>query len=291
MNHYKVAEALHRTAGVLLDLANELQENIGSTRRPVSGSSATSHHEMVARQIQDFWQGVTASPHLSIGSVLIDLSTKEGKRDLLVIALLRGARVTEEVVEATFNQLKGEGLLSSDRLLTKDSRAKQSIRRIFEKTYKALGHREAKVEALFDNAQLLQSAWDGDLQKLYETASGDDELIGALQQFRQINRMAYWICRTMYIHGIWPKVGPDARRYVDRPVRLPLQRLGIIDPMDSTSGFRHSVEEVDQAVGKWFAGDVVPLYLHGSQLCVKDDLNVCLAKCPVSTWCAFSKRP
>lgn len=276
MKQARVAETLNRAAGLLLDLANKLDGHLYQEDGPIG-------------RIQTFWHNVTLSPVMEVGSTTIDLATKEGKWELLVLALLKAARVTDEIVAVTFEQLKRKALLDVEGLLEGDVGLRTEIEHVFSDNYRALCHRDAKISALFYNARLLHSAWDGDLQNLYETATNDDELVASLQRFRQINRIALWICRTLYVHGLWPQVGKKARCYVDRSVRLPLQRLGMADYDLQGNGFVNSVEEIDRMITTYFGGDAVPLFLHGFSLCAEDDPAVCLAECPVSAWCAFPR--
>lgn len=292
MNHQaKLSEVLHRTARALLDMAHELtaieEECVGDV-----GFLERSEREIVDR-ITVYWDGTTLGPMFEIGELAIDLATPEGKWELLVIALLRAARVKEETVAETFHALKTQGLLSIDCLAVRvegDDDVRSRVLDVFHRSYKALGRKEAKVEALFFNASLLVDRWDGDLNNLYEAADDDQALIAMLQEFRQIRRVALWIGRTLRVHGVWPDVGVEASRYVDRFVRLPIERLGLTTDPHESQGFPQIAEETAEVVASLFGGDVVPLYLHGYTLCAQNEPRVCLLECPVAAWCRYPQQ-
>lgn len=288
----KIVAILDRTADLLFDLAFELRELSGRQSGAGRLKSAPSQEEIV-RRLKAFWQETTLPPRLQVGRAEVDLTTAQGRWELLALALLRAARVREEVVAATFSALREAGLLNLERLAKGGDAVRREVERHFALHYKALGSKEAKIDALIANARRLKDVWGGDLNNLYEAASGDEELLAELRRFRHVNRIALWVCRTLRAHGVWPRVGPRASAYHDRAVRTPVERLRLAETdgsepfeLEVDSGQRRA-EKTEAVVASWFAGDVLCLYLHGSTLCLQDDPNVCYAQCPVSSWCSF----
>lgn len=282
---------IDRAAETLEQLSRELRAL--SNRASSNGVSATESEEWRAHyddreiimRLRRFWDGVTLEPKLPVGAYEIDLSTRVGRWELLVLAVLRAARVREYVVTSTFAALKGEGVLQGDGLIADTPRNREKALKVMKSFYKALAHKAAKVEALFDNYARLESMWAGDLNNVYAAAAGDaSTIIGHLTEFKQIGKMAYWICRTLKAHGVWPEPGREATRYDDRPVYLPLRRLGLITDFDRMCNSQHMeriLTELD--------GDVLPLYFQGQTLCSQNNVDVCLAECPVASWCTFPR--
>jgi hypothetical protein len=241
----------------------------------------------LAATLAAFWRGVTLGPKLPVGPVTVDLSTPEGRWHLLLLAVLRGARVRDQVVEETFAALVQRDLARFDRFLRPDPQLKSQLLSIFSDSYRALGNREAKIDALFANAALLEREYGGDLNNVYLAAQGDGQaLIRSLQRFKQIGRVAYWVCRTLKVHGVWSDVDPEATLYLDRTTDLPLRRLGLIGGPEEERSGDAALRFVDQ----YMAGDVIPLYLQGLVLCQQDDPGVCLAECPFASQCPFPEN-
>lgn len=253
----------------------------------ISQSAQYAERLAIANRIRSFWADVTLSHKMQVGEEIVDLKTSEGKWELLILAVLIGARVRERVVEQTFGILKREGLLRREPLINGDVRTKERLIQLFRTHYKALGNRRAKVEALFWNARYLEKTWGGDLDQIYQKSGKDkSQLIQQLREFQQIGRVAYWICRTLHAHGIWDGVAVDSTWYFDRYPNLPLSRLGFLDHGNR----RTKPNEIKGVLRQWFEGDVVSLYMHGLVLCSQDNPNACLAECPVSSWCKYPKE-
>lgn len=292
MESAEIVAIIDRTADLLFDLAFELRELSGQSGGAGRPQSPPSKGEIV-RRLKAFWQGTTLPPLLRVGDAEVDLTIPQGRWELLVLALLRAARVREEVVAATFVALRKARLLDLDRLADGSDSVRREVEGVFALHYKALGSKEAKIDALMANARRLRDVWGGDLHNVYEAAADDEELLAELRRFRHINRIALWICRTLRAHGVWPRVGARASAYQDRAVRTPVERLRLAavagaEPFEpaihSGAGL---AEEAERIVRGLFDGDVLWLYLHGSTLCLQDDPNVCYAECPVSSWCSF----
>lgn len=241
----------------------------------------------LAATLAAFWRGVTLGPKLPVGPVTVDLSTPEGRWHLLLLAVLRGARVRDQVVEETFAALVQRDLARFDRFLRPDPQLKSQLLSIFSDSYRALGNREAKIDALFANAALLEREYGGDLHNVYLATQGDGAaLVRSLQRFKQIGRVAYWICRTLKAHGIWTDVDAEATLYLDRTTDLPLRRLRLVGAPDEERSGGASLRFVDE----YMAGDVIPLYLQGLVLCQQEDPGVCVAECPLASRCPFPRK-
>lgn len=302
----RAADSLEQASGLLNEAARRLrryeeesgkdesQERGGTivesaSRRPADGSGdprdiSASH---VAQSLVERWGRVTFAPVLTVGPVAVDLSTAHGKWQLLILAVLRGARVLESVVHETFAHLVEDGLDGLERLAAGEPGTRESLRRVFAAKYRALGRREAKVEALLENASLLMREYGGDLDRLYHRTGGESQsLIQELQRFKQIGLTAHWLCRVLKIHTVWPDVGAAATRYFDRYTDLPLERLGLVAPEESGRSARRAARFVDV----YLEGETTPLYLHGLHLCSKSSVVVCAAGCPFSTWCPYVKK-
>lgn len=285
MNARRLAELIDLTVGVLEHVAQEARAlaedgSDGTVRE-------TSTEREIAQRLIHFWDQVSLTPTLSVGSHSVDLATAQGRWELLVLAILKGARVRDQVVIDTFGALKDEGLLDYVRTITNPHVHRESVLAVLHKEYRALVRKEVKADAIVHNAQRLEQEWQGDLNTLYERYYNDDQvLLTELRSFQQIDRMALWICRTMRLHGVWPHVGAQACRYHDKYTRLPLKRLyGLCgaDSHDSMALEEHWQDLTDRL----FYGDLCTLYLQGFHLCNQNDIDVCLSECPAASWCSF----
>lgn len=294
-----LAEMLEQAASSLDHAAQKLRviktTLLGGHEAPLSFPQAEQDPEKalrgdpgeIAEKLAAFWHGVTLGPKLSVGPVTVDLSTAEGRWHLLVLAVLRGARVRERVVEETFAALIQRDLIDFGRLVRADHATKSRLLSVLSQTYRALGNREAKVEAFIANAAILQREYAGDLHNVYLAVQGEaTPLIQSLQRFKQVGRVAYWICRTLKVHGIWPDVGAEATQFLDRSTDLPLQRLGIVDKDQEERSGRAALRFVVQHL----RGDVTPLHLQGLVLCSQGEAAVCLSECPLASRCPFPQK-
>lgn len=299
-----VIESLEKAAISLEEAAGRLREAIFKLTgdEPSSGplafedahrSNGSSHDaderaRWVAKRMREFWRGVSLGSEMPVGPVTVDLATPKGRWQLLVLAVLRGARVREHVVEETFSVLVERGLTDLDRLAAASASIRAELQEVFEAHYRALGRREAKVEALISNAALLKSEYEGDLHTLYRTHREEpDVLIKALQRFKQVGQVAYWICRTLKVHGVWPDLDPSVVQYVDRFTDLPLHRLELCSPFDEERLGTRALRFANELL----QGDTTPLYLHGLILCSQDDYGICLSECPLDAACRYVRRP
>ncbi|MFO7318111.1 MAG: hypothetical protein FWJ64_01240 [Limnochordia bacterium] len=296
----EAAGLLEAAAGRLRDAAEQLRRAAGDgpggggpgapdalpggCRGAASGEDPAAY---VARHLAARWSREARDPIFTAGGVEIDLTTAHGKWQLLMLAVLKGARVREAVVYRTFAGLVERGLDRLEKLAADSAFTREELEEVLARRYRALTRREAKVEALVENAARLLREYGGDLDRLYAAAGGDSQaLVRALQEFKQMGVTAHWLCRVLKHHGIWPGAGPEATRYFDRYTELPLQRLGLVAGGAGGGRGGGAAKFVDAYLG----GDTLPLYRHGLFLCSRDDAALCRAECPFHRLCTFPAR-
>ena len=277
--------ALDAVARELRAQAGLIGEEGGPAWEEGGRAGATATQREIAQRLRRFWAGVSMSPVLEVGGIRVDLRTAQGRWELMVFAVLTGARVREEVAVKTFRALRQKGLLRFEVLAT-DEDARAGVHEVFQRHYRALADRPAKADALVENARRLVDEWQGDLNNLYLASLKDGGLVRELQRFAQIDRMALWICRTLKVRGIWPAAPREDCLYVDRSVRLPLERLPLGYGGLEEERSRRALELIEEL----FEGDVLPLHLQGASLCAQDDVETCLGECPVAPWCRFPRE-
>lgn len=242
---------------------------------PDSRAHSMTDEEILGR-LEAFWDGVSMAPVMTFVDVRIDLGTAQGRWELLVLAVLLGARVTRRSVADTFGALRDEGLLELSAIADPSEAALRRAESILESTYRALGHKSGKLAAIVHNAGTVRDQWNGDVHDLYVGLLGpdgidEDALLRSLKSLKHIKRLAYWVCRTMKAHGLWRELGTEAVRYHDSQSRLPLERLAL--PTRPAEGH--------------VPVNVLPYYLQGVHLCAENDPATCHAECPVAKWCSF----
>lgn len=241
----------------------------------------------VWKDLINLWQQQTPDGFYRGRRLVIDLNNAEGRSQMLVLANLLAARVTEHIAENTFMALGAAGLLEHQRLLAGSASDRERALDILRTTYRALADKERKVEAIYANQARLAAEWDGDLHNVYLAAEGDDEkLIKMLHGFAHLRQRAFWLAREMKVSGVWPKVGTEATAYYDVHIRRILVRLGLTQ-LGETDDWLASRHECQELVDSLFHGDVIPFYLHGSRLCIHDDHTICESACPVKAQCSF----
>lgn len=281
-------DELSHLISVLGGLPPEPAVNLWDDQRSFNnGGNQSDRQAWIAKRLREYWSGVSMGSEMAVGSLTVDLSSAQGRWELLVLAVLRGARVRERSVEDTFTALAERGLTDLERLAAAEPKTEAELSDVFATHYRALTSRQAKVEALMANANLLKSEYDGDLHNLYLAHKDNPEaIIKALQRFKQVGQVAYWICRTLKVHGIWPDLGPEATQYLDRHTDLPLERLGVRAPFDE----QRPGSTTTRFAAAHLAGDTVPLYLQGLLLCSKEDVSTCRFECALAPECRYWRK-
>lgn len=294
--------SLERTAAELNQLIASLRRALGSQSVPQPedpprpsrdwwpGDPSTNGFGRlvwIAKKLREHWSGVVVGSVMSVGSIKVDLATAQGRWQLMILAVLRGARVRERSIEETFAALVQQGLTDLERLATGGPQVELELLQVFTAHYRALTSRQSKVDALMTNAALLKSEYGGDLHNLYLALRDDSEaLIKALRRFKQVGQVAYWMCRTLKVHGIWPDLGPEATQYLDRYTDLPLERLELRVPFDEERPGSTAM----RFAAKHLGGDTVPLYLQGFILCSQNDVTVCRSECSLASECRYAQK-
>lgn len=213
----------------------------------------------------------------------IDLGTAQGRFELLVLAILYGARVREEVAEKAFLALRGAHLLSLEELSSPSFNRRQELLAVLETHYRALANKVQKVEAVAACATRLASCYGGDAARLYSPGEPWEETVRRLSSFPHIRGRAFWICREMRRAGIWPEIDPAAGMVADRPVREALWRLGFAG-RETRAAREVPAAEYQRLLWRYFR-DPLPAFYQGSQLCAQRSSSICACTCKVSAYC------
>lgn len=283
-------EAIIRSIDGIIHELERLKERVmvpGSQQGSSLTPDETVRQRETAQRLVAHWRHTQGDGIYRGRGFAIDLHSTEGRAQMLVLANLLAAKVRDEVAEQTFIELSALGLLQAERLAKGSPEDRALALDVLQASYKAVTDKAAKVQAIYDNQVRLATEWQGDLNNIYAACAGDDgALLRALQSFAHLKRRAVWLIREFRAHGVWTTVGREASAYYDRHVYRVLDRLGM---GESPSGDRRSPgrHEGRHVVSTLFAGDVVPLYLHGSRLCIHDDHKLCAGMCPVKENCTF----
>ena len=249
-------------------------------------------HELAA-QTASAWQ----SPGTYKGLLVdIDLTTPQGRWELLVLTMLLAARVGEVVAEKTFMSLQAAGLLLPERLAAATTADRQEVWDILSAEYRAPIKKKKKEEALYSNASRLMSMYNGDMQNIYEDGSFSDpahmaEASGAvlakLRAFDQIDMRAKWYCRCMGEAGLWLGLSAEVQLFIDAYVRLVLRRLGLSQACNEWPKAR---QEMVAVIERFFAGDAASLYKLGRFGCLTADAEFCRSYCQLEPYCLFRRK-
>lgn len=241
----------------------------------------------IAQQLRRQWEKRPGDGIFRAGEVMIDLSTSQGRSEMLALAVLKAAKIREGVAEKAFLALRSEGLLAQERLIGGDPADIERVETILREEYRAQISKRAKAEALFHNQQWLAEQWGGDLHYIYLAHLSDDSaIVATLQQCKQLAGRALWLCREMAAAGVWPGLTPESTAYLDIHVRQPLLRLGFVQ-QDGGTTWDNIRRECFQVIDHYFGGDLIPLARHGSTLCRQEALHVCQTECTVKNACSF----
>lgn len=253
------------------------------TGLPVS----VAQRRLVAKQLKRYWDQRPGDGIYRSSDVLIDLNAPQGRSEMLVLAVLKAAKIREGVAEKAFLALRSEGLLAQERLVEADPADIERVETILREQYRAQISKRAKTEALFQNQRRLVEDWGGDLHHVYLAHRGDGSaIVTSLQQFQQIASRAVWLCREMAAAGVWKGLAPESTAYLDIHVRQPLFRLGLAKTCKGTS-WENIRQECMYAIDQYFDGDLIALARHGSTLCRQEALHVCQTECTVNRACSF----
>lgn len=204
----------------------------------------------------------------------IDLSTAQGRWELLALAVLYGAPVKEDVAERAFLGLRSAGLLDLHVLAPAGEGTMQAVLRCLKETYFARTSKEQKAQALRSNGQLLLQRWGGDLMQLYCEAEADGDLvISHLTEFHHVRKRAPWIALMMCRGGLW-SLPTGHICFVESGVRTALAKLTITRKRPVREG-ELTDKECDYVIQRYFQGDASGLAYLGRTSCKRESLADC----------------
>ncbi|MBI2915137.1 MAG: hypothetical protein HYY08_04335 [Firmicutes bacterium] len=263
-----------------------LKETVAGNPGKLSPTSKRYHE--IAQILTESWMKSAPLPVLSFSSASdVDLRSSQGRWELVALAVLQGARVTEPIAEDTFLLLRSAGLLEISRVAQAERRDSEEMLDLLKRHYRGLTSKDAKLAALVANARIVQEKWSGDIGGVLAPAAGGPErLLENLRQLKHVKGRATWIARELKRRGVWPGIPDELCAFIDSPVRLALAKLGLVRP-GVVKPRDLSREECLEAVKRYFNFNTVPLLHQGRTLCSTENLAVCAARCPVSDLCAI----
>ncbi|HHW14146.1 MAG TPA: hypothetical protein GXX28_04330 [Firmicutes bacterium] len=216
--------------------------------------------------------------------VRLELGTREDRFALLILAILAGAKVQESIAAATLKALREQGLTHPDRLAARTPPDEAAVRTVLQESYRALASKAQKADALFAAAVRVAGLYDGDPLNIHLPGQPWQETLEALRGFAHLKSRAYWFCREMRRHGLWPDLEPQACAAVDPPVKLALWRLGYVG---RNAVFLRDIPAAEclQAIERFFGGDPLPLFYQGERLCRPARPALCAEECRVAAYC------
>lgn len=215
--------------------------------------------------------------------VEIDLGGEQGRFELAALAILCGAKVKESVAYDTFNALRERGLLRMDTVCEASPEDREAMEGILKERYRALTHKGQKVAAVIEAARKIRADYQGDLARVRQ---GEDwrATLTALQAFPHIKSRAFWICRELRRHGVWPGLDHRACSAVDTSVKLALWRTGFVG---REALFLRDIPASAclAAIDTYFDGNSLPAFYQGERLCRRNDGATCETACRVRKDC------
>ncbi|MDI6871520.1 MAG: hypothetical protein QME79_09235 [Bacillota bacterium] len=250
--------------------------------------------EAAARALREAWrEWRTEGPRFILRrgreEVQLDLTERQDRFGLLLLAILAGAKVQEATAIATFNALRERGLTGLERLAAQDREDEQAVLAVLQEHYRALANKVQKAGALFAAAERVTQRYGGDLRHVHQPGQPWQATLKALREFPHLKSRAYWLCREMRRHGLWPDLEPQACIAVDTPVKLALWRLGFVG---REAAFLRDIPTGDclRAIERYFGGDPLPLFHQGDQLCRQGQTALCAGQCRVAMYCRWERR-
>ncbi|MGE5508451.1 MAG: hypothetical protein ACM3RP_08235 [Chitinophagales bacterium] len=216
--------------------------------------------------------------------VTLDLSNPEGRFTLLLLAILLAAKVQEAAALKALGTLAERGLTQRERLAARAKADEEAVLEVLQQHYRALANKAQKAAALFGAAERITVKYGGDLLNVREPGQPWQATLQALQEFPHLKSRAFWLCREMARHGLWPDLEPQACSAVDAPVKLALWRLGYVG---HDAAFLREIPAAEclKAVDRFFSGDTLPLFYQGENLCRRGQPRLCLEECRVARFC------
>lgn len=216
--------------------------------------------------------------------IQLELNTPEGRFNLLLLAILLAAKVQEAAALTALKALCERGLNFRERLVARAKADEEAVLEVLQQHYRALANKAQKAAALFAAAERITAAYGGDLLNVRQVGQPWQLTLQALQEFPHLKSRAYWLCREMARHGLWSDLEPQACSAIDASVKLALWRLGYVG---HDAAFLREIPAAEclKAVDRFFAGDTLPLFYQGDNLCRRGQPRLCLEECRVARSC------
>lgn len=241
---------------------------------------------LAASLLRQYWADRPPVSVLERYGEQVDVSTPQGRWELLVLAILSAAPLPRFRVEETFCALRRFGLLEFQAVCRGGSEWARSVDEVMETTYRGRVRRVERRERLQQAAAILQERFQGDLNRLWEHAQRQPDAAVQLvrSHFHGLARSAAWLVREMGRLGQWPEAHRHpAVQVTDSYVRKVLVNLGIASPSSP-------VRVVQTVVNRHFRGESWVLFSHGKDRCGRRSLGVCLRHCPITNLCRAWRR-
>ncbi|HEY8425591.1 MAG TPA: hypothetical protein VIK73_06215 [Limnochordales bacterium] len=257
-------------------------------RREASGPDESDPTPPAAHVLVSYWAGRPPLASLQRYGETVDAGCAQGRWELLALAVLLGAPVPRDAAEATFCQLRAQGLLDLRMAARASPEWAEAVEAVMTRCYKGRVDRGLQRRRLAAAAQVVQTRWEGDLDRVWDAADRDPGRTVAMlrEAIGGIDRMAAWLVREMGRLGAWPGAHRHAAAFFADPfLREAAAKLGFVTP-DEASGSRTRLERrLRDVVSRHFAGDSTVLSSHGRAFCHARNPAVCLSRCPVSRYC------
>ncbi|WP_324669606.1 hypothetical protein [Geochorda subterranea] len=242
----------------------------------------------VARLLIAYWAGRPPLASLTRYGETIDPTCAQGRWELLALAVLLGAPVPRDAAEATFCQLRAQGLLDLTAAARSAPEWAEAVEEVMTRSYRGRVDRGLQRRRLAAAAQGVQTRWAGDLDGVWEAAGRDaGRAVTLLREgIGGIDRMAAWLVREMGRLGVWPGAHRHAAAFFADPfLREAAVNLGLVTPAQASGSRPHLERRLRDVVSRHFAGDSTVLSSHGRAFCHARNPAVCLSRCPVSRYC------
>lgn len=255
---------------------------------PGSSAGSPSLQELAeaAALLERYWASRPPVSVLERYGEQVDVSTPQGRWELVALAVLGAAPLPRFRIEETFCTLRRLGLLDFSVASEATPEWAQSVDQVMDATYRGRVRRGVQRQRLQQAAAVLKERFEGDLNRLWEEAGADPDAAVRLirSHFQGLARLASWVVREMGRLGQWPEAHRHpAARFADAHVRAVLENLGIV-------AHGSPIRVVEAVVDQHFRGGCAVLFSHGKDRCGRRSLGVCLRHCPITRLCRAWRR-
>lgn len=251
--------------------------------------------------VKEWWNTTGGKVESDTKKLGINLSTKEGAFECLILGILYSIEGTGPDIKNTFYALRKDGY-TKIALLSRISRASghlkdlEKMRQIFEANYFGgrlaiyvrKGKRAGKIIQITGNANVVDQKLDGDIGKLHQLYGGDGcKMLQWLWKLDGIKKKTFWMMREMRMNHVWDVDG----RYCcvpDKQVGSSLKRWGKIKKWPSSPSFNLCLK-CSQIVWNYF-GDLydLPILHYAREFKCNDSRSRRCTQCKIT---ACEDRP